>query len=130
MFASFSDGFGEVVVKGGCRCAYQRCLVVGADDGELAVVPCPKSEKGENDGCVENSVVMGVEENGGEFLMTLLFANREDGVLDVDGLLEGKAAGFRELLVCVDVVGEVEQVEGAGDAGVRRKEFCCLVDGC
>ena len=108
VFASFRDGFGEVVVKSSRCCADKRCLVVRADNGELAVVPCPESEQGEDDGCVENIVVMGVEEDCGKLLMTLLFANREDCILNVEGLLEGKTAGVSDLLVSVVMAGKVE----------------------
>ena len=47
----------------------------------------------------------------------------------MDGLLEGKTADLRELLVSVGEAGKVEKVERAGNAGVWWKEPCCLMDG-
>ena len=65
VFACFSDGLGEVVVKGRGCCEDLRCFVVRANYGEFAVVTCPESEEREDDGCVDHGIVIGVKKDGG-----------------------------------------------------------------
>ena len=120
VFAGFSNGLCKVVVNGRGRCEDLRCLVVGADYREFAIVACPESEQREDNGRVRHLIFVCIEKNGGDFLVSLLFAYGQDGVFDVQGLLEGEMTDLRELLIVVRGAGKVQQVEVAWDAGVWR----------
>ncbi len=72
---SLGDCVVKVLVKGIGRCLYEICFVLGADEGEFAVITCPEAKQRKNDGGVECAVVMDVKEDGGEFLVVVLLAH-------------------------------------------------------